>query len=296
MVVILRMGALLLTGISVFMLCLSLYDNFGDMIKARSHQYAEWMKEQFDSMFIDLSLKRCQIILWTSTLLFAILPLLLLNGKEWTWGWSFLRLVMVLIGLKIGWSLPRFILKIMWGRRVAKFDDQMLDALVLMSNALKAGLSFIQAMDTVRQEMPDPIGQEFGLVLRHQQLGGGVNESLQQLEVRMGSEDVKIIVTAIMILRDTGGNLSETFDTIAFTIRERKKVKGKIEALTAQGVMQGAIIFCMPFGLGTILYVMDPVLISRMWETIPGLVLVIFMIMLQAIGGYIMKKVVTIEV
>lgn len=289
-------GALLLCGAAVFGFFLSLYEPVTEKVKASTDTYVAYMREQADSMFLEISPRRCVMIIASSTAFGALVALLILSGKEFSWGWVVLRLILMGVLGYLGWTIPRRVLAIMWRRRVDKFDDQMLDALVLMSNALKAGLSFIQAMDTVVKEMPNPIGQEFGLVLRQQQLGQGVNESLQALEARMQTEDIKIIVTAIMILRDTGGNLSETFDTIAYTIRERKKVKGKIQALTAQGVMQGIIIFCMPFGLGTILYIMDPVLISRMWQTILGIILLGVMLLLQGVGGLIMKKVVTIEV
>ncbi len=293
---VLWLGGLLCTAMAVFVFFFTVYESMVDAARLKIDAYSDYVREQFDSMFIDLSKKRCVAVILVSVGISALIPLLTLSGKSYTWGWNLLRVLLVVGFGYVGWRTPRTILRIMWNRRVAKFDEQMLDALTLMSNALKAGLSFIQSMDTVVKEMPNPISQEFGLVLRHQQLGGGVNESLESLEKRMGSEDVRIIVTAIMILRDTGGNLSETFDTIAYTIRERKKVKGKIAALTAQGIMQGIIIFCMPFVLGLILYVMDPVLISRLWQTVLGVILLCIMLLLQGIGGLIMKKVVTIEV
>ncbi len=288
--------ASLCTGLAVFTIFYGMYDTVVEQVRIKLDIYSDYIREQLDSMFIDVSKKRCLAIVVVSTVAIGMIPLLLLAGKEYTWAWNLVRFLFVLAFGYLGWRMPRTVLRFMWNRRVAKFDEQMLDALTLMSNALKAGLSFIQSMDTVVRELPNPISQEFGLVLRHQQLGGGVNESLEALEKRMRSEDVRIVVTAIMILRDTGGNLSETFDTIAYTIRERKKVKGKIAALTAQGVMQGIIIFCMPFILGTILYIMDPVLIARMWQTVLGVILLGVMLLLQGIGGLIMKKVVTIEV
>jgi tight adherence protein B len=296
MVYILMAGSLLLTAVAVFTFCIGLYEAFWDNVSARCNSYAEWMHTSLDGMFIDIPQRRCLQLLLGTMALFTIAFQALMISKEWTIWWILLRIVLLPISLKLGWELPRMIVNFLWQRRLTRFDDQMLDALTLMSSALKAGLSFIQAMDTVVREMPNPIGQEFGLVLRHQQLGGTVNESLQQLERRMTTEDVRIIVTAILILRDTGGNLSETFDTMAFTIRERKKVKGKIQALTAQGIMQGIIIFCMPFVLGIILYVMDPVLISRMWQTVVGMVFLGIMAVLQILGGWLMKKMVTIEV
>ena len=163
-------------------------------------------------------------------------------------------------------------------------------------NLLKSGLSLIQSMDMVKEEMDDPLSQEFSLVLSEQRLGKPLEEALLGLEKRVGTEDVQIMVTSINILRQSGGNLTETFDTIAHTIRERKKVEGRIKTLTAQGVSQGVIIVCMPFVLAGVLYLMDQDLIRRLWTTPIGLVMLLFMLMLQVIGSVIIKKVVTIRV
>lgn len=288
---------MLLMFASVFSFFYHLYDPAQDAILARLQVYGEWLREQFDRMFMDIPVKHCMLGIAGSTVLFGLMPIFLLHGKDYeSWLWNILRIILLLACGKFGWGVPRRVVAFMWDQRVTRFDDQMLDALTLMSNALKAGLSFIQSMDTVVKEMPSPINQEFGLVMSQLQLGVNINETLVQLDKRMGSEDVRIVVTAIMILRETGGNLSDTFDTIAFTIRERKKVKGKIAALTTQGIMQGIIIFCMPFVLGLILYGMNPEGMELMWTTVIGVLLLILMILLQVIGGFIMKKMVTIRV
>jgi tight adherence protein B len=201
-----------------------------------------------------------------------------------------------LFGLPTGYRLPRAVVQAMWTRRVNMFGEQMLDALIFMSNGLRSGLSLVQSMDMVKEELPNPISQEFALVMSQQRLGVPLEDALLALEERIGSEDLQIMVTSINILRQSGGNLTETFDTIAMTIRERKKVEGKIKSLTAQGVSQGVIIVCMPFVLGWILYIMDPGLIRRLWTTWPGLIMVCIMLMLQVIGGVMIKKIVKIDV
>lgn len=287
---------LLLFG-GIFMFFSNIYEPAQGVVLSRLGIYGEWLREQFDRMFMDIPLQRCMLLIAGTTATGILLGIMLLNGKAYdSWGWNFLR-VLLIPGLGyLGWIAPRYMVAIMWSRRVEKFDDQLLDALTLMSNALKAGLSFIQSMDIIVKEMPTPINQEFGLVMNQIQLGTNINDTLVQLDARMGSEDVRIVVTAVMILRETGGNLSDTFDTIAFTIRERKKVKGKIAALTTQGIMQGIIIFCMPFVLGAILYMMNPEGVELMWTTPIGIICLGFMIALQAIGGFVMKQMVTIRV
>ena len=172
----------------------------------------------------------------------------------------------------------------------------LLDALAFMSNGLKSGLSLLQAMDMVREELPNPISEEFALTLNEQRLGVPLEEALIALERRIGTEDIQIIVTSINILRQSGGNLSETFDTVAETIRERKKVQGRIKSLTAQGVAQGVIIVLMPFVLGFILWMMDPVLISRLWTTWLGWILIFVMLTLQTLGGWMIRRIVKVQV
>jgi tight adherence protein B len=151
-------------------------------------------------------------------------------------------------------------------------------------------------MDMVREELPNPISEEFGLTLNEQRLGVPLEEALLGLERRINTEDVQIVVTSINILRQSGGNLAETFDTVANTIRERKKVHGKVKSLTAQGVAQGVIIVFMPFVLAFALWVIDPVLIARLWTTAIGWGLIFFMLTLQTIGALLIRKIVKVEV
>lgn len=299
----LMVATLAFNGAAVIFLVLWSYDRIAKFVREQTTEYVAWLQQQLDLQFIEISATRASAIVVGSALGFALIGILLTIGQPFTPMGFAVRLVVIPFlalgpfGIPVGWSLPRYVVRVMWNQRVKKFDDEMMDALTLMSNALKSGLSLIQSMDMVVREMEGrPVSQEFSLVLRQQQLGMPFNDSLNKLEERMSTENTRIIVTAITILRETGGNLSETFDTIAYTIRERKKVEGKISALTAQGIMQGIIIFCMPFVLGVILYVMDPVLISRMWQTNVGLFFLALMLVFQGFGGWLMKKVVTIEV
>ena len=222
-------------------------------------------------------------------------------GLPYSPGYHFLRVVVCLVlvvgpGMPMGYNLPRFVVRNMWERRVSNFQLQMLDALSFMSNGLKSGLSLVQCMDMVREELPAPVSQEFGLVLSEQRLGVPLEDALLNLEERIGTEDVQIMVTSVNILRQSGGNLSETFDTISGTIRERRKVEGRIKTLTAQGVSQGVIIVALPFVLGTILWVMDPQLIERLWKTWMGWGMLAVMLGLQAVGAFLIRKIVQIRV
>lgn len=300
---VLMVAALASTGAAIFLFIFWAWDGLARRFREQTTEYVAWLQEQLDLQFIDISTTRASGLIVGSSLVFALIGIVLTSGAEFDIAGVILRIVVIsflAIGpfrIPVGWNLPRYVVKLMWERRIKKFDDQMMDALTLMSNGLKSGLSLLQSMDMVVREMEgEPVSQELSLVLRQQQLGMPFNDSLLKLEERMTTENTRIVVTAISILRETGGNLSETFDTIAFTIRERKKVEGKIDAMTAQGIMQGAIIFAMPFVLSTILYVMDPVLISRLWETNIGLFFMAVMLLFQGFGGWLMVKVTEVEV
>ena len=264
--------------------------------------YVDWMMAEFDRMFIEVPRWWCTAAIATSVTLFGALGFLLTSGIPWSPGYHIIRALVVGIlavgpfGMPTGFNLPRFVVQGMWARRIQNFEDQMLDALAFMSNGLKSGLSLLQSMDMVREELPNPISEEFGLTLNEQRLGVPLEDALLGLEKRIGTEDVQIVVTSVNILRQSGGNLAETFDTGAHTIRERKKVQGKVKSLTAQGVAQGVIIVCMPFVLAFALWCIDPVLISRLWTTALGWALIFFMLTLQTVGGLMIKRIVKVEV
>jgi tight adherence protein B len=259
--------------------------------------YVRWMRAQFDRMYMEVPESWCSASIVFCTLLGALLGLGMTAGLPWEpAGYHVIRVFMATVLAILAYRIPRIVVEKLWENRIATFEDQLLDALSFMSNGLKSGLSLLQSMDMVREELDDPIKQEFALLLNEQRLGVPLEEALVNLERRIGTEDIQIVVTSINILRQSGGNLSETFDTLAGTIRERKKVTGRIASLTAQGVAQGVIITAMPFVLGFILWVMDPVLISRLWTTWLGWVFLFIMLTLQFIGAWLIKKIVAVKV
>lgn len=201
----------------------------------------------------------------------------------------------VAVGL-VGWSLPLIIVRNLYNQRCARFVDQMVDALTIMSNGIKSGSNAAQSMDRVVEIMSNPISQEFKQVITQHQFGQSFEEALLDLGQRIPLPDVQMFVTSINILKSTGGNMAETFDTIVVTIRERQKVEKKIQAMTTQGLTQGIIVTMIPFLLMGIFYVMDPAFIRPMFNTTMGLVLLFVMLCLQIIGGIVIKKVVTIKV
>lgn len=194
-----------------------------------------------------------------------------------------------------GWNLPYFAVRMLYERRCARFTDQMVDGLTIMANGIKSGSNPMQSMERVVEIMGNPISQEFRQVITQHQFGQSFEEALLDLGERIPRPDVQMFVTAINILKETGGNMAETFETIVSTIRERQKVEKKIQALTAQGLMQGLIVTMIPFILAVVFMIIDPSYIKPMFTTTLGLVLLMGMLGLQIIGGIMIKKIVTIK-
>ncbi len=195
-----------------------------------------------------------------------------------------------------GWSLPLVAVKIIYERRCSTFVDQMVDALTIMANGIKSGSNVQQSMQRVAEIMGNPISKEFQMILNQMQFGQSLEDALLDLGQRIPRPDVQMFVTGINILKETGGNLAETFETIVLVVRERQKIEKKIQAMTAQGLMQGLIVTMVPFVLAIVLYIVDPAFIRPMFTTTLGLFFCFLILALQIIGGIMIKKIVTIKV
>ena len=181
-------------------------------------------------------------------------------------------------------------------RRVKRFDAQLTGALQQMSNSLRAGLTLQQAVDQVGRDWDPPLGQEFALLTKEVKLGVAAEEALANLAGRIGSEDVELVATSTNVARQMGGNLAEMFETIAATIRERFRLEGKIRALTSQGKMQGLIVSTLPFLIGLFFASVRPDLMAPMFESAFGYVLLSIVVVLEAIGFLLIRKIVAIDV
>jgi len=195
-----------------------------------------------------------------------------------------------------GFQLVPIVYKTLYERRCTQFTDQMVDALTIMANGIKSGSNPQQSMGRVVEIMPNPVKAEFAQVMTQVQFGQSFEEALNDLGERIPRPDVQMFVTAINILKETGGNLAETFQTIVSTIRERQKLEKKISAMTAQGIMQGIIVSCIPFILGGVFFAVDPSYMKPMFNTTLGVILLVVMLGMQIIGGVVIRKIVTIKV
>lgn len=201
----------------------------------------------------------------------------------------------ILMGV-LGWILPKPVVNMMYQKRCEKFVNQMVDALGLMSNGMRSGLSVVQAMGLVSQEMPSPIQQEFNLVLSQNKLGVSLEEAFVNLSKRVVADEVEMFVTSVNILKETGGNLAETFDTITSLIRERIKVEGKIKAMTAAAFWQGIVLMCIPPFMVGMLSQSDPELMKPMFSHPFGWAILTAVVALEFVAYFVIQKVTKIDV
>ena len=196
----------------------------------------------------------------------------------------------------LGFKVPKPFINHLVEKRVKAYSSQMVDAMTLLSNGIRAGLSVPQAIGMVVDEMPAPISQEFNLILQQNRIGVPLEECFDNLAKRVPTEDNDMFVSSVNILRETGGNLAEVFDTIVDVIRERVRLQQKIETYTASGMFQGMTIFMMPYGIGMIYYISDPDSVTPMFTEPLGIVMTIVAMMFDFAGGFVIMKIVKIKV
>jgi tight adherence protein B len=196
----------------------------------------------------------------------------------------------------VGWLVPGMYVKSRIKKRIKLLNDQLCDAIILITSSLKAGYSFFQAVDVVSKEMTGPIAEEFTLLQREVNLGLTTEKALENLVDRVFSDDLGLVVTAVLIQRQVGGNLAEVLDNISSTIRERIKIKGEVRTVTAQGRMSGLIIAVLPVLLGVILYLINPEHIGLLFKEPLGIGILVFSVLMELVGIYFINKIVKIEV
>jgi len=211
--------------------------------------------------------------------------------------------IVLLIGAVVGFFLPRFYVKRRQGGRLNSFNKQLPDTITLLANALRAGSSFLQAIELVVRESRPPISTEFQRVIREVNLGLPFEQALENMVRRVESEDLDLMATAISIQYQVGGNLAEILDSIAYTIRERVRIKGEIRTLTAQQRISGYVVAFLPIGLAGFLFIIAPSFMQPMFDPavniggIPtGIILIVVGLTMMFIGFMFIRKIVDIEV
>ncbi len=216
---------------------------------------------------------------------------------------SFTNAISMLAGIVLGlaagafvFTLPGRYVRILRERRRLKFNEQLVDALGTMSNALRAGFSINQAFESVVENGEKPISQEFSVLLQQMRVGLSFEDALASLDKRVQSDDLTLVCTSIDIARKTGGNLTEIFDRISETIRGRMRIERRVRTLTAQGRMQGIIVSCMPLVLGIAMTVLKPDVMKPFLLSVKGMICVGISLTLVIIGWFFIRKIIKIDV
>ncbi len=187
-----------------------------------------------------------------------------------------IRLVAVVVGFVVGLIIPGFYISTLKTKNRKKFGDQLIDALMIMSSSFRGGLSLIQAMEAVVEEMPDPIQKEFATVLGENKMGVSLEDALAHLYSRQTSSALQQMITAILLARETGGNLPVIFTRIVNNIRENKKIQENIDTLTVQGKIQGGVMSLLPVGFLFIVYSSNRRIFDHMLESNVGRIMLFY--------------------
>lgn len=194
-----------------------------------------------------------------------------------------------------GWMIPQFYLSHRASQRTKKFNGQLGDTIGMMANSLRAGYSLLQTMELVSRESPPPMAEEFRRVVREVGLGISYQQALDNMMRRIPSEDLDLLVSAIKIQAEIGGNLGQILDVIGETIRERVRIKGEIRTLTAQQSISAYVIAGLPIAMGGMMMLLNPDYMLAMFQW-PYICMPIAGIVLEVVGYLIMRKIVAIEV
>ncbi len=195
-----------------------------------------------------------------------------------------------------GIYIPYFLLRRAAKRRKAKIERQLVEMLVMMSSALQAGFSLLQAVDQAARQLPEPIAGELRQFMRDTQVGSSVEEAVIELGRRIGSYDLDIVVTAVLVQRNVGGNLSEILDNVAHTIRERDRIKGEIQTLIAEQKMTGMVISLIPVVIGVIFFLINRAYMTLLFTEPMGRVMLVGAVVLEVCGALMIRKIINIEV
>jgi len=193
-------------------------------------------EKQLDEMFVVVKPERLFLYYTLSPLILGGLAFFVFNS-----------IAPALIAAGIGFILPAFIIRLMERQRRHKFLSQLVDGLMVISSSLKGGLSLLQAIEVLVEEMPAPISQEFGLVLRENKIGVTLEDSLKRLNERLKLEELGLLINSVLVARETGGDLTKVFSRLSSSIRDNHKLKESIRTLTLQGRLQGMIMSILPF-------------------------------------------------
>jgi tight adherence protein B len=280
-----KLGVFLAIFAGVFLLVKLAYPFCEKMLRLWQRKRLDKITPKLDRMFLDVPLQKLM-------LMDILIPLGAALG-----GYIFSRnIVVALVCGGVGLLIPLAIIKRMEAVRRQRFANQLVDGLLILSSSLKAGLSLIQAFEELVQEMPAPISQEFGLVVRQMQVGVPLEDAMLLLKRRLHMDELDMVVTAMLVARETGGDLTVTFGRIVATIQERNKLTTRVNALCTQGKLQGLIMSLLPIFFGLFVYRSNPDFFSMFLKDNLGRALMIYAFISEVLGVFFIHKLSRVEV
>ncbi|MCX5693769.1 MAG: type II secretion system F family protein [Candidatus Omnitrophica bacterium] len=276
---------LILILCSVVLISFSLLPAVVQKIQTWQQQKEVVLAKEMDKMFYDKSPKNIVMLYYILPLIFGVGGYVLLRSQ-----------IFMIFGVLIGVAIPNFILKARYKMRIRKFNDQLLDAINMLSSCIKGGLSLLQGLEVLVEEMPAPISQELGLVVRENKMGIPLEECLSRLNKRMNIDELGLVVNALLVARETGGELPKVFSRLTVTIRDNRKLRESIKTLTMQGRMQGAIMSFLPFVFVVWVLSVNNHHFDIMLNSDIGRMLIIVAAILQVVGMFLIKMFSTINI
>jgi len=227
-------------------------------------------------------------------LLFLFIGTLVLVPAFMLWfNQSPVLILLVLVGVA---ATPKFVMSRLENKRRNSINRGLPDALQQISGSMRAGSTFTNAIQAMVAEQEGALAQEFSLLLREQRLGSRLEEALDNLGERVQTEEMDLVISAVLIAQDVGGNLSEILHRLSDTIRRKMEMEGKIKALTAQGVLQGRVVTLLPFIVLGVLFWIEPEASRAIYKGLLGWMFLSVIVVLQIIGGSMIRKIVNIEI
>ena len=249
-------------------------------------RYLQSVSRTLETMFIFLNPRR---ILNVSILIMCLVFMFTLMVTR-------LNLVLSVIMALVGLLVPRILLSYYVRKRKRTFELQFVQGLDFLSSSMRAGLSFVQALESLVENSTPPLSQEFDLLLREYRIGIPLNEALQNLACRVESEELNLMVFSTIITRELGGDISEIFDHLADVIRSRHRVMERMDTLTAQGRLQAMVCGAIPFALYGILYLWQPDYMRPLFQTSVGRISIYAVILFQVMVILLVRRIVNIRV
>ncbi|TRZ51251.1 MAG: hypothetical protein D4S01_05180 [Dehalococcoidia bacterium] len=275
-----------LTFASISLLAWQFFPAGAERVRVYHERKVAESARRIDAMFLAVPNK-------SRLALLHILAPLVIGGAAFV---LFQHWMAIAAGTVVGLILPMAVLKFRSARRKETFDNQLIDGLMILSSSLRGGLSMLQAIEVLVEEMAPPVSEEFGLALREHKMGVSLEEAMEHLNKRMNSHQFNLIMTAILVSRETGGNITEVFSRLGESMRETNKLMDKVKTLTTQGKLQGIIMSVLPIVFAVIVYTTNPEYLEQMFANPLGRTLLSVALFLEIVGGFLIIKLSKVEV